>query len=157
MKGMKSPEIDWSLVPALDVLLSEGSVTGAARRLGLSTPAMSHALARLREAVGDPLLVRAGRAMVLTPRALALREPVRDLVARGDSLLGPVAPFAPGALAQTFRLHATDHVLAVAGVALDRLARAEAPNVRLRFMPNVADDAGRLREGTIDLAVGIYG
>lgn len=60
-------DIDLNLVTALDVLLTEGSVTGAARRLGLSTSAMSRTLARLRAATGDPLLVRAGRALVPTP------------------------------------------------------------------------------------------
>ena len=63
---------DFGLLVSLDALLQEGSVTNAARRVGLSTPAMSHALARMRERLGDPLLVRSGRGMVLTPRAEAL-------------------------------------------------------------------------------------
>jgi DNA-binding transcriptional LysR family regulator len=65
---------DFGLLVALDALLQEGSVTGAARRLGLSTPAMSHALARIRERLGDPMLVRSGRGMLLTPRAIALKQ-----------------------------------------------------------------------------------
>ena len=65
---------DLSLLPTLDALLQAGSVSGAAERLGLSTPAVSHALARLRQELGDEVLVRAGRGMVLTPRALALRD-----------------------------------------------------------------------------------
>ena len=72
---------DLSLLSTLDALLQEGSVTGAARRVGLSTPAMSHALARVRERLGDPLLVRAGRGMVLTPRAQAMKERVHSAVA----------------------------------------------------------------------------
>ncbi len=68
---------DFGLLVHLDALLQEGSVTGAARRVGLSTPAMSHALARIRARLGDPLLVRAGRGMVLTPRAEALKPQVR--------------------------------------------------------------------------------
>ena len=65
---------DLNLLVTLDILLAEGSVARAARRLGLSPSAMSRALARLRETTGDPLLVRAGRGLVPTPRALELRE-----------------------------------------------------------------------------------
>ena len=68
------------LLATLDALLQEGSVTGAARRVGLSTPAMSHALARVRERLGDPILVRSGRGMVLTPRAEALKARVNTVV-----------------------------------------------------------------------------
>ena len=71
---------DLNLLTALDALLAEGSVVGAARRLRLSSSAMSRTLARLREATSDPLLVRAGRGLVRTPRATELRERVRDLV-----------------------------------------------------------------------------
>ncbi|MEO1338742.1 MAG: LysR family transcriptional regulator, partial [Myxococcota bacterium] len=60
---------DFALLVSLDALLQEGSVTGAARRVGLSTPAMSHALARIRERLEDPILVRSGRGMLPTPRA----------------------------------------------------------------------------------------
>jgi len=71
--------MDLNLLLALDALLSEGSVTGAARRLGLSSSAMSRTLARLRSATGDPLLVRAGRGLVPTPRAVELRDQVHEL------------------------------------------------------------------------------
>ncbi|HEU4405774.1 MAG TPA: LysR family transcriptional regulator [Polyangiaceae bacterium] len=148
---------DLGLFVTLDALLQEGSVTGAARRLGLSTPAMSHALARIRERFGDPMLVRAGRRMVLTPRAEALRPAVRDLVSEAGRLLRPDGPFDARSLEQSFVVHATDHVLTVLGVALDRVARAGAPRVTLRFRPNAPDDAAALREGSADLAVGIYG
>ena len=85
------------MLAALDALLSEGSVTGAARRLGLSTPAVSHALARLRERFGDELLVRAGRKMVLTPRAEALRGPVREAIEAASRVFEPAASFDPAA------------------------------------------------------------
>lgn len=80
---------DLSLLIPLDALLQEGSVSGAARRVGLSTPAMSHALARIRARLGDPILVRAGRGMVLTPRALALRDEVHAVVAAARRALEP--------------------------------------------------------------------
>ena len=80
---------DLNLLFTLDVLLAEGSVAGAARRLRLSPSAMSRALARLRETTGDPLLVRAGRGLVPTPRAIELRERVAQLVQDSEAVLRP--------------------------------------------------------------------
>ncbi|HEX5754594.1 MAG TPA: LysR family transcriptional regulator [Archangium sp.] len=148
---------DFALLVTLDALLQEGSVTGAAQRVGLSTPAMSHALARIRERLGDPLLVRSGRGMVLTPRAEALKARVHTVVNEARQTLEPERPFAPGQLARTFVVHVTDYVLTVLGLVVDRLLREEAPGVSIRFVPNSPDDAVMLRDGGSDLAVGIYG
>ena len=82
-------DIDMNLIAALDTLLTEGSVTGAARRLGLSASAMSRTLARLRAATGDPLLVRAGRRLVPTPHATELRDRVKVLARDVRSVLRP--------------------------------------------------------------------
>src|SRR5271167_1840915 len=82
-------DVDLNLLVALDALLAEGSVTGAARRLGLSSSAMSRTLARLRSATGDPLLVRAGRGLVPTPRAAELREQVHELTRDAQTVLNP--------------------------------------------------------------------
>src|SRR3712207_9423601 len=84
---MQTPDLN--LLVTLDVLLAEGSVARAAQRLRLSPSAMSRALARLRETTGDPLLVRAGRGLVPTPRALELRERVRQLVQDGEAGVRP--------------------------------------------------------------------
>ena len=148
---------DLSLLLALDAMLQEGSVTLAARRLGLSTPAASHALARIRERLGDPLLVRAGRSMTLTPRAEQLRPLVRSLVEEAARVLSAPGPFDPRALERTFTIFATDHALLVLGAAIDRVARAEAPDVTLRFLPSVVDDWTALRDGTADLSVCLPG
>ncbi|MBX3269246.1 MAG: LysR family transcriptional regulator [Sandaracinaceae bacterium] len=148
---------DLAQLVTLDALLTEESVSGAARRLGLSTPAVSHALARLRERFDDPLLVRAGRTMVLTPRALALRPAVRDAVTVAARVFTRPEPFDPARLSRTFALSATDYVLVVVGPALEARVRAGAPGLDLRFVPNAVDDAERLRRGETDLAVGIYG
>ncbi|MCA9678318.1 MAG: LysR family transcriptional regulator, partial [Myxococcales bacterium] len=148
---------DFALLATLDALLQEGSVTGAARRVGLSTPAMSHALARIRDRLGDPVLVRAGRGMVLTPRAEDLKPRVHTVVEQARQALAPVRPLVPAELDRGFVVHATDHVLAVLGVALDAIVTAEAPGVAVRFVPNTPDDATALRDGGADLAVGIYG
>jgi DNA-binding transcriptional LysR family regulator len=148
---------DLGLLVSLDALLQEGSVTGAARRVGLSTPAMSHALARIRVRLGDPILVRAGRGMLLTPRALALRPQVHHVVTEARRALEPERAFVPAELSTTFVVHVTDYVLTVIGAAVDRILREEAPRVCVRFVPNSPDDPALLRDRGSDLAVGIYG
>lgn len=153
---MELSQVDLNLLVPLDALLHEGSVTRAGRRVGLSTPAMSHALARLREQLGDPLLVRAGRNMVLTPHAEALRPRVRALLSEVAAVLLPERVFDPARLERRFRIHCTDHMLAVLGPALDRLVAQAAPRVSLQFLPNTPDDAALLREGSIDLALGVF-
>src|SRR3546814_12791577 len=95
---------DLNLLVTLDVLLAEGSVAGAARRLRLSPSAMSRALARLRETTGDPLLVRAGRGLVPTPRALELRERVGRLVHDGEAVLLPAEALDLTRLGRAFTL-----------------------------------------------------
>lgn len=148
---------DLGLLVSLDALLQEGSVTGAARRVGLSTPAMSHALARIRERLSDPILVRSGRGMLLTPRALALKPQVHSVVTEARRTLEPERPFVASELSRTFVVHATDYVLTLLGAAVDRLLREEAPKVCVRFVPNTPDDPALLRDQGSDLAVGIYG
>src|SRR5690242_20766110 len=95
---------DLNLLVTLDVLLAEGSVARAARRLRLSPSAMSRALARLRKTTGDPLLVRAGRGLVPTPRALELRERVPRLVQEAEAALRPVSELNLKQLVRTFTL-----------------------------------------------------
>jgi DNA-binding transcriptional LysR family regulator len=148
---------DLGLLLTLDALLQEANVTLAGRRLGLSTPATSHALARIRERLGDPILVRAGRRMVLTPRAEQLRPRVRSLVEEATGVLSAAAPFSPRELRRTFTLFTTDHVLLVLGSVVDRILREEAPEVTLRFLPSVVDDWVPLRDGVADLSVCILG
>ena len=131
---------DLRLLLTIDALLQEGNVTLAAKRLGLSTPATSHALARIRERLDDPLLVRAGRRMVLTPRAEQLRPQVRSLVEEATRVLSAAVPFSPRDLDRTFTIFTTDHVLLVLGSIVDRILREEVPDVSLRFLPSVMDD-----------------
>lgn len=151
-------ELDLNLLTALDALLSEESVAQAAERMGLSESAMSRTLARLREATGDPLLVRAGRTMVATPHALALRDRVKDIVQGSREILQPAGADAdPRRLQQTFTIRANDGFIeAFAHVLVVRAAR-EAPGVRLRFAPKPNKDVRPLREGLIDLDVGVLG
>lgn len=148
---------DLKLLLTIDALLQEGNVTLAAKRLGLSTPATSHALARIRDRLNDPLLVRAGRRMVLTPRAEQLRPQVRSLVEEATRVLSAAVPFSPRDLDRTFTVFTTDHVLLVLGPTVDRILHEEAPDVSLRFLPSVIDDWIPLRDGAADLSVCILG
>lgn len=151
------PLPDLNLLIALDVLLAEGSVTRAARRLRLSPSAMSRTLARLREATGDPLLVRAGRALVPTPRALALREKVAPLLGDILAVLGPEKQLDPRQLEQTFTLRASDGFVENFGPALLAHVGAQAPGVRLRFVQKIDRESVLLRDGSIDLETGVIG
>lgn len=149
-------DVDLNLLVALDALLEHQSVTRAAARIGLSTPATSHALARLRTLLGDPLLVRAGRQMVLTPNAGALKPRVRALVEELREVLTPQSAGDLRELDRDFVVHASDYALLVLGAAVDARAREQAPRVCLQFLPNVDRDAELLRLAEIDLAVGVF-
>lgn len=144
---------DLNLLVALDILLDEGSVAGAARRMHLSAPAMSRTLTRIREAIGDPILVRAGRGLVPTPRALELREQVRDLVEQAGGVFRSREVELPG-LAREFNIRTNDIFMVCYGGRLVDLVRTQAPNVMLRFVPEVDGDDDAMRAGRIDLAVG---
>jgi DNA-binding transcriptional LysR family regulator len=102
--------LDANLAIALDALLTEQSVTRAAERLRTSPAAMSRTLARLRRTLQDPLLVRAGQAMVPPPRALALRDEAAAVVRRLGTLLSPAGDTDPAGLRRTFTLQAADLV-----------------------------------------------
>jgi DNA-binding transcriptional LysR family regulator len=146
---------DLNLLVTLDVLLAEGSVARAARRLALSASAMSRALARLRETTGDPLLVRAGRSLVPSPRALELRERVRQIVHDAEAALRPARELDLGKLARTFTLGTSDGFVETFGPALIARVQADAPGVRLRFVAKPDRDSTPLREGTVDLETGV--
>jgi len=151
-------DVDLNLLPALDALLTEGSVTGAARRLGLSTSAMSRTLARLRSMTGDPLLVRAGSGLVPTPRAIAMRDQVREVARDARTLLGPeVSEVDPGTLERTFVVRANEGFVALFAAPLVAAVVGAAPGVRLRFVPRLVKDALGLREGRVDLEIGVLG
>lgn len=148
--------VDLNLLVALDALLAEGSVTGAARRLGLSSSAMSRTLTRLRSATGDPLLVRAGRSLVPTPRAAALRDPVHQLAQDARAVLLPETGSPDlASLGLTFTIRANAAFVELFSVPLVAAIAAAAPNVRLRFAPKPDKDARPLREGLIDLEIGV--
>lgn len=146
---------DLNLLVTLDVLLAEGSVARAARRLRLSPSAMSRALARLRETTGDPLLVRAGRGLVPTPRAVELRERVAPLVHEARAVLRPTEVLDPTHLVRTFTLRSSEGFVENFGAPLIARIGKEAPGVRLCFVQKPDKDSAPLRDGLIDLETGV--
>jgi DNA-binding transcriptional LysR family regulator len=145
---------DLNLLVTLDVLLSEGSVARAAQRLQLSASAMSRALARLREVTGDPLLVRAGRGLVPTPRALELRERVGKVVADAEAVLRPAMKLDLARLERRFVIRSSEGFVETFGTRLLESVAA-APHVRLWFVPKLDKDSALLRDGVIDLETGV--
>jgi len=146
--------IDMNLVVALDALLQERNVTRAAKRLGLGQSATSHALARLRLVFDDPLLVKAGRELVLTERATALVGPCARAVSELGRLFAAPTPFDPRTARRTFRVVATDNLEVYVLPRLAAILAKEAPFLDLRFRPFHADWATTLRQGHFDLKLG---
>lgn len=151
------PRPDFNLLVTLDVLLAEGNVARAARRLRLSPSAMSRALARLRKTVGDPLLVRAGRGLVPTPRAVELRGRVGQLVQEAEAVLRPAEKLDLEHLTRTFTLRTSEGFVENFGPALLERVGREAPGVRLRFVQKTDKESRSLREGAVDLETGVVG
>jgi DNA-binding transcriptional LysR family regulator len=148
-------DYDLNLVEALDALLTESSVTKAAARLHTSAPAMSRALARLRRAFDDPLLVRAGRDLVPTPRALELRGEVHAVATRARALFAPSDAADPRTVVRTFDLQVTDMLSTTFIPSLVDDLRGRAPGISLRLRPENLEDTPALREGLVDLEIGI--
>lgn len=148
---------DLNLLVTLDALLTEGSVARAAKRLNLSPSAMSRALARLREATGDPLLVRAGRGLVPTPRAEALRGRAGPALEEALALLRPAETLDLRRLVRTFTLRNREGFVENFGAALLARVAAEAPGVQLHFLPKPDRDSMALRDGRVDLETGVVG
>ena len=146
---------DLNLLVTLDVLLAEGSVAGAARRLNLSPSAMSRALSRLREVTGDPLLVRAGRGLVPTPRAVELRGEVGRLVDGANAVLRPAARLDLRALRRRFKLRSSEGFVETFGPPLLTLLEEQAPGVTVQFVAKSDKESSPLREGDVDIETGV--
>ena len=145
--------IDLNLLRVLDALLDTRSVTRAAERLGLTQPAVSGLLTRLREAFDDPLFIRQQRGMLATPRAEALAAPVKALLAEIETLFAPEA-FLPDRAEMTVRIGATDYAQRVILLPLLRRLRREAPGVRLSVQPvDTTRFPAMLADGRLDMAL----
>lgn len=146
---------DLNLLTALNVLLAEGSVARAAARLQLSPSAMSRTLARLRAVTGDPLLVRVGRGLVPTPRAVELRERASLIVKEAEEVLRPQAALDLMRLDRAFTLRTSDGFVEHFGPDLVKRVSEEAPLVQLRFTQKPVRDDTPLKDGSVDLEVGV--
>jgi DNA-binding transcriptional LysR family regulator len=155
MRGV--PEhLDLNLLRVLDALLQDGSVTAAAERLHLSIPATSRALGRLRRATGDPILVRAGRGLAPTPFALRVAPRVRSLLDEANALVsGADREIDAAELERTFTIRINDGVAATLATAAVEAIAATAPGVVLRFVAEGSESVEALRDGSIDLDIGV--
>lgn len=156
---MKTPnlsQLNFNLLLDLDALLREGSVVGAARALHLSPPAMSRRLTRLREAFNDPLFVPAGRGLVPTQRALALRERVHTAIEEVRGVFTP-EDVDYASLKRTFTLRANDGFLGAWATRLASALAAEAPCATLNFVSRMNKNSESLRNGVVDLDIGVPG
>lgn len=153
---MKLSPFDLNLLVALDALIGTQSVTRAAEQLGLSKPAMSHALARLRTQLRDPILVRSGQRLALSDRAREAGPTVRELVNQARKVMSPQLAFDLPTLQREFKIAATDHAISLLAVGLGREMRRAAPNAGLRFLPILDDTVPALREGKEDLTLGVF-
>ena len=151
MREVNLAGLDLNLLPALEALLRRRNVTRAAEDVGLSQPAMSRALARLRALIGDPILVKAPGGLSPTARAAALLPQLTAALDRLGSVLRPPA-FAPEALDRTFRIAATDVQALLIGPPLLAKLRAEAPRATLQFVIVGPDVRERIETGDFDLA-----
>jgi DNA-binding transcriptional LysR family regulator len=148
---------DLNLLTALEALLMEGSVAGAARRLRLSSSAMSRTLARLRAATGDPLLARAGRGMTLTPHAETLRTQIGAVAEAALAALRPAPTLDVKTIDRIFTIRANEGFVEIFAARLAAAARAAAPRARLRFAPKPDKNPRPLRDGVVDIDIGVLG
>lgn len=145
-------QLDLNLLTALDALLEEGSVAGAADRLHVTAPAMSRSLGRIRKVTGDQILVRTGRSMTPTPRALAMRTDVHSLVQQAHQLLSARTELDLAGLERVFTVRWHDALTATCGTALIAAVHSQAPGVQLRLTAEPGDDTPELRRGDVDVA-----
>jgi DNA-binding transcriptional LysR family regulator len=155
MRDLELASFNLNLLLALDALLGERSVTGAARRVRVTPSAMSHSLAELREVLGDPLLVRTGRGMVLTPRAEALVGPLHKVLVDAERVLRGGGSFEPGTARREFVIAAPDFLATMLLPSLLATAAREAPGVAFEVVPSTRrGNAWLLESGDLDLALG---
>ena len=150
---MNLEQVDLNLLVYLDVLLREQSVTRAAEQLGITQPAMSNGLKRLRDVFNDPLLIRSSNGMAPTERALELAPRVRQALAAVTDILEPKQDFRPLTSKRVFRIMSSDYAEATLVPALVRALRSEAPDVVLDFLTPSDVSVQDIEQGKVDLAI----
>ncbi len=148
---MRFKGLDLNLLAALDVLLDERNVSRAAERLHLTQPAISAALARLRDYFGDPILAPHGKRMIPTARALALRPLLKQVLAQVDTMVAQSTCFDPATSDRCFAIGVSDYLVAVLFPAIIPALRIEAPGVRLDLRAPSEEVQLALDKGEIDL------
>lgn len=152
-RGMSRTDIDLNLLVVLDALLGERNVTRAGVRLGMSQPTTSRALARLRKMFDDPLLIRVGRQMQLTPRAESLAPQIREVLEVADRALRETPDFDPATTTRSFLVSCSDYVTQVLmGRAISEIRRT-APKLEVHLLPYRSDARELLRRNEIDIVV----
>jgi len=149
--------LDLNLLVVFDAVLNERSVSRAADRLALTQPAVSHALARLRVACGDAIVIRQGKAMVPTPKAMALHPEVRAILTRAQRVFALSSAFDPRQSNRQFHIGCSDHAaLAVLQPVIARLLQ-DAPGIRIQLLhAGRSNAADMIRAGSLDLALGVF-
>ena len=151
---MDTKNLDLGLLVTLEALLAEVNVTRAARRLNLSQPALSARLARLRDALGDPLLIPAQRGMVLTQRAVELRQPLHEALEGVRRVVADGTPTDPATMEATLVIAASDYVQFALLTRFSIALRTEAPKVRIAWRAvDVLALATQLERGEVDLVL----
>ena len=148
-------KLDLNLLHALSALLQEESVVAASRRLGITPSATSRALARLRDVTGDPLLVRAGRGLVLSPRAAELKQQLPQVMDQVRTLLGPGNYLDLTALERVFAIRCREGFAETFGPLLIETISKVAPRCRLTFLQKTDKSSAMLRDGSVDLETGV--
>lgn len=144
---------DMNILLALDVLLREESVKIAAEKLGLSEPAMSRTLMRARKLLGDPILVRAGRRLVPTPRALELKGRIQALADEARSITHSQRAVSLAEMERTFTIRSDESLSGVFATRIMERLNQTAPKMRLRFLGRPDESTEPLREGSSDLEI----
>lgn len=147
--------LDFNLLKALDALVATRSVASAAERLGITPSATSRALARLRDATGDEILVRAGRSMVPTPHAEAIAERIKATMQDVEALLGRRSSEDSANLERVFCVRADDAITALIGVPLMARLKAQAPTASVVFRAEGEEEVSELRDGRVDIDIGV--
>ena len=142
---------DMNLLLALDVLLREESVTVAGEKMGLSAPAMSRTLLRARKLMGDPILVRAGKRLVPTPRALELKGRIRALADEARSIVHSREAISLAEMERTFTIRTDESTASVFSTTIMERLNERAPRMRLRFLCRTDESIESLRQGSSDL------
>lgn len=151
---MRLNGLDLNLLIALDAVLTERNITRAAERVFITQPAMSNALARLREHFHDDLVLRSGRKLMLTPRAEGLIAPVRDILMRIESTVAAPPDFDAATATRDFSLLVSDYTAAVLVQPLMQRLADSAPGARFTLLSQAAGDhLERLERGEVDLVI----